>query len=124
MVKLVCLSLFYLKVRRFPFPPDGTPSIKLFSYEEKVNSNSSTTLMCAVVGNPIPDSNSVNIYDSNNTAVRKTGGSTIARRYTREKEYKVIVVEPGENFTCVLDLEDGSTIKKVFWVDVYSEYPI
>ncbi|XP_072029050.1 uncharacterized protein [Amphiura filiformis] len=99
---------------------DGTPKIQHFSYEDKVNTNATTVLMCAVVGNLVPDSSELNVYDSNNTVVRKASTTFIRRLYRMEKKYEVVVVEPGENFTCVLNMPDGSTTEEHFLVDVYT----
>ena len=101
---------------------DGTPVIKSFSYEEKVNNNTITMLMCAIVGNPLPSTTSVKVYNSNNTAVNRRESRLVRRFYMIESTYPVRVVEPGENFTCVLTLLDGSTIQQRFLVDVYCKY--
>ena len=78
--------------------------------------------MCAIVGNPIPPDTSVKVYNSNGTAVYRRESILIRRYYMVESTYPVRVVAPGENFTCVLSLQDGSTIQQHFFVDVYCKY--
>ena len=99
---------------------DGSPTLVDFSSLEMANSGGTSTLVCSVTGNPIPSADMIYVTNSAGQEVPLNKTQKFDRAYKREDKYRVVVDTSGEEFTCVLTLNDGNTIQRTFVVNVFS----